>query len=109
LNADGNTTPAVAGNLVRTEQPTVSLAAGSQEAVAEGATLQPIVTLYRYDSFGKLTSVVDPERNVDAFYYYSQQDPNGDGVINYPLGDPAAGGYLKEIVRDTTSDPLRDS
>ncbi len=87
---------------------------GSNEAGVEGSQLQPIVTLMRYNQFGQLTSKVDPEGNVTEYTYFSEQDPDGDGVPTPPPADgrtlaPTTGGYLEETAVDTTSSPGRDS
>jgi RHS repeat-associated protein len=102
VNGDGRTDQ-IAGNLIRTQQPTVTLLAGSNEAAVEGTTQQPIVTLYTYNNFGQTTSTVDPELNVIQYDYYSVASP-GSGAI-----DPAGGGYLAQTRQDTTANPNRDS
>jgi RHS repeat-associated protein len=114
LNGDGSTTPAVAGNVVEMIQPSVVLLPASNQAGVEGSQLQPIVTLYRYNQFGQLTSEVDPEANVTQYTYFSEKDPDGDGVPTPPPADgrtlnTTTGGYLAATTVDTTSNPDRDS
>ena len=114
LNGDGDTTPQVDGNIERIVQPSVVLLPGSNEAAVEGSQLQPVVTLMRYNQFGQLTSEVDPEGNVTVYTYYSERDPDGDGVPTPTPADgrtldPNTGGYLEETAVDTTSSPGRDS
>jgi RHS repeat-associated protein len=108
VNGDGLTNQ-IAGNLIREQDPTVTLLPGSHEAGVEGSTLQPIVTLYTYNKFGQMTSQTDPERNVDTYTYYPADSPDGSGVIEVPGADPATGGYLASTVTDTKSAPGRDS
>jgi RHS repeat-associated protein len=102
VNGDGRTDQ-IQGNKIRTQQPTVTLLPGSNEAAVEGTTQQPIVTLYTYNDFGQMTSTTDPEGNVTQYSYYSVGSP-GSGAI-----DPAGGGYLAQTRYDTTSAPGRDS
>jgi RHS repeat-associated protein len=114
LNGDGDTTPRIAGNVVRIEEPSVVLPAGSNQAGIEGSQLQPIVTLYRYNRFGKVTSMVDPEGNVTTYVYYPETDPDGDGIATPPPADgrtldASTGGYLAEEIRDTASAPIRNN
>ena len=108
VNGDGRTDQ-IAGNLIRMQQPTVTLLPGSNEAAVEGTTQQPIVTLYTYNDFGQLTSKVDPEGNVSQYQYNPVSDPDGNGDVDNPSGNPTTGGYLKETDTDTTSNPGRDS
>jgi RHS repeat-associated protein len=108
VNGDG-VTNGTAGNLIRVEHPSVTLLPGSNEAAVEGTTTQPIVERYVYNSFNQLTSYTDPEGNVTTYSYFSEQDPNGDGIIDNPGGNPTTGGYLREMDRDTTSSAGRDS
>src|SRR5581483_9714220 len=69
----------------------------------------PIVTLYVYNSFGQMTRMVDPEKNVYRYDYYPERDPNGDGVIDNPGGNAVTGGYLRQVDGDTDADPARNS
>jgi RHS repeat-associated protein len=108
VNEDGLTNQ-LAGNVIRVERPNVQLIAGSNQATIEGTTSQPIVELSQFNRFSQLVERIDPERNVDLYQYYSEQDPNGDGTIENPSGDPNTGGYLKQVTRDTVADARRDS
>ncbi len=108
VNGDGVTNQ-IAGNLIREQDPTVSLLPGSPEAVVEGTTQQPIVTLYTYNQFGQLTSTTDPELNVTTYTYYPERNPAGTGVIINPNGNATTGGYLYQTVEDAVSAPGRDS
>ncbi len=108
VNGDG-VTDQINGNVIRTIYPTATLLAGSNQALVEGDTAQEIVELYTYNPFGQRLTVQDPEGNVDVYEYYPERDPNGDGVIDNPTGDPDTGGYLKQVTRDTVSDPGRNS
>ncbi len=108
VNGDGITNQ-VNGKIIRTQRPSVTLLPGSNEATVEGTTNQPIVQLSVYNKYGQLIRTRDPEGNVDVREYYSEQDPNGDGVIDNPSGDPVTGGYLKQTTRDTVSASNRDS
>ena len=108
VNGDGQT-DGLAGNLIRVDQPTVRLLAGSNEAAVEGSTSQPIVTLYTYNQFGQRTSQTDPEGNVTEDTYYPADSPDGSGVIEVPGADPTTGGYLASVATDTTSAAGRDS
>ena len=104
----------VAGNVIRTLSPTVTLLPGSNEAIVKGSTsvptvFQPDPTLYSYNQYGQLTQTVDPEGNVTVYQYYPAQAPSGDGVIVNPSGDPVTGGYLAQTIEDAASAPGRDS
>jgi RHS repeat-associated protein len=108
VNGDGRTDQ-VHGDRIRTQSPTVHLLPGSNEAVVEGTTLQPIVTTYAYNDLGQMTRMVDPERNVTTSTYYPESDPNGDGTIDNRSGNPTTGGYLRQTTEDASADPARDS
>ena len=89
------------GNVVRKQQPTVLL---------PDSSLQSIITEYTYNQFGQLTSEIDPEGNVDDYFYFPENDPDGDG--NTSPGTRAGlnastGGYLKEKVTDNRPSPRR--
>jgi RHS repeat-associated protein len=104
LNGDGDTTPRIGGNVIRVEEPSVSLLAGSNQAAING-TLQPIVTLHTYNTYGQTTSTTDPEGNVHVWTYFPENDPDGDGnVTPLPIDgrilDTNDGGYLSEAGRD---------
>ena len=68
-------------------EPSVVLLPDSNQAIVEGDELQDIVTLYRYNQFGQMTSMVDPEGNIHTFDFFSEKDPNGDGVDSAPPVD----------------------
>jgi YD repeat-containing protein len=108
VNGDGRTDQ-LRGNLIRTELPTVHLLPGSNQAAVEGTPSQLIVTTYTYNQFGQLTSRTDPERNVTTYEYFTERDPNGDGVIDNPAGDPTTGGYMWRFTYDAAADPARNS
>ncbi len=108
INGDGQTN-GLTGNLIRTAAPTVNLLPGSNQAMIEGSTLQPIVTLYTYNSFGQKTSQTDPEGNVTAYTYYPADSPDGSGIVEVPGANTTTGGYLASTATDTVSSPGRDS
>ncbi len=101
INQDG-LTDQIAGNVVRTTQPSVLLADGG---------VQDIVSLVAYNRFGQRTALTDPEGNVDEYEYHPEIDPDGDGInTSSPLALATdTGGYLKaEIVdaRHVGSNPI---
>jgi RHS repeat-associated protein len=108
VNGDGRTDQ-IAGNRIRTVSPTVNLLPGSNQAIVEGSTSQPIVTLSTYNDLGQLTSETDPEGNVVTYAYYPESDPSGIGVVINPSGNRTTGGYLRQTVEDAVSAPGRDS
>ena len=129
LNADGDVSPQISGNIVREVLPSPVLIDGSNqhrleadieaagdliEQVAAGDSpadagegihrdrLQTIVTLYQYNQFGQITKTISPEGNVTTFEYYPENDPDGDGQLT-PSGRPlidGTGGYLHRQVDD---------
>jgi RHS repeat-associated protein len=109
LNGDGDTTPRVAGDIIRIDHPTVNLLPGSNQAMLTGSTLQPIVEQYTFNQFGQVVTKTDPEGNVIQYVYYPEQDPTGDGDIDNPMGDPNTGGYLNQVTIDAVSAPGRDN
>jgi YD repeat-containing protein len=106
VNGDGITNQ-VAGNTIRVVRPSVRLLSGSNQALAEATTTQPIIELFAYDKFGLLISRTDPMGHVDTFDYHPENDPDGDG--NDPTNGVGTGafGYLKESVKDATGPPLK--
>ncbi|HKV33738.1 MAG TPA: RHS repeat-associated core domain-containing protein [Pyrinomonadaceae bacterium] len=83
------------GNILRKQEPTVML---------PGGTLQSIITEYTYNQFGQKISEIDPEGNVDEFFYHPENDPDGDGNPSPETRaglDPTTGGYLKEKIVDS--------
>lgn len=101
LNADGDTSAVVAGNIVRIEYPTVHLLDGGNQAAVEGDRQQEIVELKRYNRFGQMTSEVDAEGNLMTYEYYAEQNPNSffDELDNQD-GATDTGGYLRRVVVD---------
>ena len=105
LNLDGEISTSIAGNVIFMAEPSVVLLPDSNQAIVEGDQLQDIVTLYRYNKFGQMTSMVDPEGNVHTFDFFSEVDPDGDGTPSAPpadgrILDPDEGGYLEREIRD---------
>jgi RHS repeat-associated protein len=114
LNDDGDVSPHISGNIVRKVFPSVVLLPSSNQAAIEGGLLQSIVMLYRYNQFGQMTSTVDPEGNVNTYAYYPETDPDGDGSNSSTPADArslnsSTGGYVKEEVKDTESNPIRNN
>jgi RHS repeat-associated protein len=108
VNGDGRTDQ-IAGNLIRSDQPTVDLLPGSNQALVEGDTSQEVFTLSSFNDFGQMVTSVDAEGNTEHYEFYPERDPNGDGIIDNPAGDPATGGYLKQVTSDADSHPRRNS
>ena len=121
VNKDGRTDQ-INGNLIRFERPTITLLPAcpsievtaannncSLQARLEGTSRQPIVEFYQYNQFGQILKKIDPEGNVDIYEYHPENDPAGDGK------DLTAGvglglfGWLKQVIRDAVSDPVRNS
>lgn len=114
LNGDEESPLRIAGNVIRVEQPAVTLLEGSHQAAMEGDRIQEIVTLARFNQFGQKISETDPEGNTDEYAYFPESDPDGDGIVVAVPGDArtlndSTGGYLSEIRRDTTTDPRRNN
>jgi YD repeat-containing protein len=114
LNGDLMETVDISGNVIRIEEPSVVLLPGSNQATIEGDRLQDIVTLFRFNSFGQMTSMVDPEANVHVNTFYPETDPDGDGVPTPAPADgrgldDSTGGYLAESRTDTESNPIRNN
>jgi RHS repeat-associated protein len=105
INGDGLTNQ-VAGNVIRVQQPSVNLVAGSNEAAINGSTVQSIGTLNTYNNYGLLTQTADPEGNVNQDSYYNVSSP-GSGMMSASYG-----GYLAKTITDampTVSNPARDN
>ncbi|MCI0636248.1 MAG: DUF6531 domain-containing protein, partial [Actinobacteria bacterium] len=103
LNGDGRTDQ-TAGNAVRTESPAVTLAAGSNEALRLGTTTQPIVVETRFNDRGQALAAINPEGNVVEARYFSERDPDGDGIATLSTfmglsADPT--GYLETRIVDS--------
>lgn len=97
LNPDGF----AHGNVVRKRAPTVRL---------PDTSLQPINIEYTYNQFGQLTAEIDPEGNVDEYFYHPENDPDGDGDTSpgtRPGLNPVTGGYLKEKIVDSLTSARR--
>ncbi len=108
LNGDGRTDQR-AGNLVRREDPTVALAAGSKQAVNEGDTQQEHVTRYAYDDFSRIVELIDARGNRDVYAYFPENDPDGDGANLIAGNDPAAGGYRSSMRVDVAGPGRQDA
>ena len=108
VNGDGRTDQ-IEGNIIRIEYPTAHLLPGSNQAAEEGTTLQIIEETFTYDQFGRMTTAVDPEGNVDLYEYYPENDPDGDGLdlTSGVSADPF--GYLRQVTRDAVGTPLLDT
>lgn len=114
LNNDGDISPRIGGNVVRKVEPSVVLLPGSNQAAIEGDQLQNIVTLFRHNRFGEMTSMVDEEANVHTYAYFPEADADGDGIDSPEPADGrtldgSTGGYLKDQVIDTASNPIRNN
>jgi RHS repeat-associated protein len=108
VNGDGRKDQ-IAGNIVKIIYPTVNLLPDSNMAQIEGGTKQPVEEAFGYNGFGQMSRHRDAEGNVTLYDYYPENDPDGDGA-NFTTGvgsEPF--GYLKEIVRDAESNPIRNS
>ena len=109
VNGDGRTDQIV-GNVVRKVQPTVNLLANSRQAGIEGDTTQEIVSEFIYNRFGQITAEIDPDGNVDEYFYYPERDPDGDGYNTSGVGlANDTGGYKREVIRDSRVSPRRRS
>ena len=114
LNGDGQVETHVHGDVIRMVAPSPALLSGGTQAAIEGDLLQDVVTLYRYNRFGQVVSTVDPEGNTDAYRYFPENDPDGDGAHSPPAADYRAlgdttGGYPREEVRDVVALARRNS
>ncbi|MEZ0229097.1 MAG: hypothetical protein ACAI25_10770, partial [Planctomycetota bacterium] len=106
LNADTRTDQ-VSGDLVLVKAPTVTLLAGSNEAVRRGTTAQSIETQLAWNDAGELLSRVDPEGNLDTLEYHPENDPDGDGTTVAGNSSTLPRGYLKKATRDAGTTPRR--
>lgn len=89
------------GNIVRKQQPAVLLPDNS---------LQLIITEYTFNQFGELISQIDPEGNVDDYFYFPENDPDGDGDTSPGTRNglnSSTGGYLREKLTDNRTSPRR--
>jgi len=114
LNEDGKIEDHIHGHVIRMEASPVVLLAGSNQAAIEGDRLQPIVTLSGFNQFGQKISERDPDGNVHVWLYFAETDPDGGGTPSDPPADGrqlsgSTGGYLREMIRDTESNPIRNN
>ncbi len=113
LNGDGITNRTSAQPAI-VENKKVLLAGGSNQAGIEGDTLQDRRNTFLWDTHECLVAVVDAEGNRHEMTYYSELDPDGDGVPTPapPDGralDPNGGGYLRTMINDVLDAPGRDN
>jgi len=91
LNEDGLTNGRQ-GNRIREELPATTR--------SDGSVLEAF-RLYRFNSFGQITSRQDANGVVTRWSYYSERDPDGDGVDTPGVVlDPSTGGYLRDVTVD---------
>jgi RHS repeat-associated protein len=98
-NDDGATDQQM-GLLIRTDEPTVNLLVGSNQALAEGDTEQERITRIENNDFGQPTRITDPIASVVELSYFPENDPDGDGSNIIPGQDPVTGGYNSGSVAD---------
>jgi YD repeat-containing protein len=108
VNGDGRTDQ-IAGNIVKVIHPTVTLLSDSNMARLEGSTRQPGEELFVYNNFGQRLRHVDAEGNVEVYEYHPENDPDGDGRNLTPGVSSNPFGYLKAVIRDAESHPMRNS
>ncbi|MFQ5768012.1 MAG: hypothetical protein ACE5ID_08525, partial [Acidobacteriota bacterium] len=98
LNEDG-TTAQQGGNLIERARPVVAL--------PDGSTPQAILTTCTFNQFGQMTSCADGEGILHSYYYFPEDDPDGDGGSAGLLrpADPQTGGYLMAGIHD--DDPMQ--
>lgn len=108
FNEDG-VVDQVNGKVLERRHPTVALDPGSNQAALTGSASQEVVELFQYNQFGQLVLHRDAEHNVHQRSYHGENDPDGDGNIDNPAGNPVTGGYLASTTRDALADPLRNS
>lgn len=96
-----------AGNVIRVEHPRV---VRHPTAFAFGlSAIEVAIEVLRFNDFGQRVYHEDEENNVTEWSYHPAEDPDGDGVIDVPGAGTSGGGYLQEVRRDTTANPLRSS
>ena len=105
-DGDGRTDQA-GGNLIRRDDPTVTLLAGANQALVEGGTAQRIVTRYVQNDFGQTIQVEDPRGNVTTYSYFPENDPDGDGLDVIAGLNTSTGGYVSGSVQDALVGPRR--
>ena len=89
----GGVSGRISGNVVRVDQPDVTLPDGS---------VQKVFSERSYNRFGQIIEETDPEGIVTQYQYYPESDPDGDGnetVSDRTLANDT-GGYLRAVVRD---------
>ncbi|MCC7013303.1 MAG: RHS repeat protein, partial [Planctomycetes bacterium] len=103
LNGDGQRA-VVHGNLIQRTDPNATLSSlgGGGQAVAEGNATQISVTTWTYNQYGQRTSTTDGEENVTVYLYFPTSDPDGDGVATSGTLDTTTGGYLCQVITDTS-------
>lgn len=106
LNGDSRTDQA-GGNLVRRDDPTVSLLPGSNQAMVEGGAAQEITRRFTWNNLGQLTRIEDPRGNLHLISYYPENDPDGDGADVIAGRNGTTGGYQAQAVRDALAGPNR--
>ena len=105
LNEDS--TFSICGNIVLFKSPQVNLRSNSLQAASEGGTVQTIATRVSYSRYGQILKTETAEGEVNEYFYYPENDPDGDGADvlsgKNHLGedfDPQ-GGYLKQVIVDS--------
>ena len=105
LNGDG--TYSLCGNLIVRRYPTVRLRPDSPQIAAEGSNQQTIIAKICYNKFGQVESIETPEGEITQYFYYPENDPDGDGQDilqgTNDRGQPYdgnTGGFLKQVIRD---------
>ncbi len=101
LNQDG-VTDQVAGNKIRTEQPTVMLRASANQALSTGSAVQAVVTEVQWNDRGQQLARIDPEGHVTRLNYYAENDPDGDGNTIAGQSSTSPRGYLQSSTTDST-------
>ena len=109
LNGDGRTDQVV-GNVVRKQRPTVLLRSDSNQAVKSGSETQEVFSEYQWNDYGQPLADIDAEGNITQYFYYPENDPDGDGVKTFSpyraLGKGNSG-YLASLVADAGLTPRR--
>jgi RHS repeat-associated protein len=108
VNGDSQTGQ-IHGNRIRTARPTVTLLPSSNEAVVEGSTQQPIVSLSIYNQLGQTISERDPEGNVTQYSYNPENNPSGSSQNPTPSVGAGPFGYVHQVTADSVSSAGRDS
>lgn len=110
LNDDG-LTDQVAGNMVQTRNPSVTLRPDSNEAQLLGSTQQEIVLQHQWNERGQPLARINEEGNVTSYEYYPENDPTGSGTENtdriYTLLTNKPQGHLRSVISDARVSPRR--